>query len=362
MWKVLLGFLIRLFSLLASCVLMIAGLLELPAADAERSTNPTAPQQMMVCFLDVGQADAALVVADGEAMLIDGGNVGDSDKIVAALRKNRVSHLSVVVCTHGHEDHVGGLAAALKECTADTVYSPITRYDSKAFSDFVAYANRRGCELTVPKQGDSFFLDGATVTFLSPVPYAATVNDTSLVLRIEYGTHSFLFTADAEHDAELQMLDSGLIEQTTVLKVGHHGSDSSTSYVFLRELLPEHAVISVEKGNSYGFPDEIVLSRLADVGSTVYRTDLCGEITMETDGTTLTITTERSYDAQKAAVAGDTEETAIPQGTAYIGNKKSMKFHRLECRSLPSEENRSYFASRAAAVIAGYDACGQCKP
>lgn len=156
MWKVLLGFLIRLFSLLASCVLMIAGLLELPAADAERSTNPTAPQQMMVCFLDVGQADAALVVADGEAMLIDGGNVGDSDKIVAALRKNRVSHLSVVVCTHGHEDHVGGLAAALKECTADTVYSPITRYDSKAFSDFVAYANRRGCELTVPKQGGQF--------------------------------------------------------------------------------------------------------------------------------------------------------------------------------------------------------------
>lgn len=362
MWRVVLKLLLRPIALVVSCILMIAGLSEVPSEFVRSNHKAShAGGQLTIRFLDVGQADAAILIADGEAMLIDGGNVADSSLIVSALRRSGITHLSAVICTHAHEDHVGGLAAALKACSADAVYSPVKTYDSKAFSDFVDYAKRRDCDLMIPKQGDSFHLGSATVRFLSPVPYPENTNDTSLVVRVEHGEHSFLFMADAERGAELQLLDAGMLVPATVLKVGHHGSDSSTSYVFLREVVPEYAVISVEEDNSYGFPDEVVLSRLADAGSTVLRTDLCGEITMQSDGTTLTVSTERGFDKSASMEAGERDQP-IPADAAYVGNRNSKKFHKPDCRSLPSEINRVFFSSRASAAESGYVPCGQCRP
>ncbi len=242
-----------------------------------------------VVFLDVGQADAALVLCEGEAMLIDGGNVADSDIIYTVLEKREITHLDYVVCTHAHEDHVGGLSAALHACTVGTVYSPVTEYDSECFRTFARTAAEQGTELTVPAVGDSLRLGSARVDILACDPEAAETNNSSIVLKVVYGETSFLFTGDAEYEVEETLLESGADLSATVLKVGHHGSDTSTSYRFLNEAMPQYAVISVGKKNSYGHPSETVLSRLQDADATILRTDELGDIVLTSDGKTVDV-------------------------------------------------------------------------
>jgi len=245
-------------------------------------------------FIDVGQADAAVIICDGEVLMIDGGNTGDSSLIYSYLTRTLgLEHIDYMIGTHAHEDHIGGLAGALNACTVGTVYAPVTEYDSEAFGDFKKYVQKQGLEITVPTVGDTFNVGSATVQFLSPAYQYADTNDTSIVVRIVYGNTSFLFTGDAEWEPEHDMVDSGYDLSATLLKVGHHGSDTSTSYVFLREIMPQYAVISVGKGNSYGHPTEDTLSRLRDADVIVYRTDIQGDIICYSDGNLLMFVTEK---------------------------------------------------------------------
>ncbi len=246
-----------------------------------------------VHFLDVGQADSALVACDGQYMLIDGGNAEDSDLIYAYLKENEVSHLDYLVATHLHEDHIGGLSAAPYAATVGVALAPETDGTTKVFKNLVKSLASRDVELTVPASGDSFSLGSARVTVLGPVKAYDDTNNTSLVLSVAYGETSFLFTGDMEYEAEIDLVESGTNLSADVLKVGHHGSSSSTGYRFLREVMPAYAVISVGEGNSYGHPTEVVLSRLSDAGTTVYRTDHSGNIIVRSDGTNLTFETEK---------------------------------------------------------------------
>jgi len=248
-----------------------------------------------VHFIDVGQADAALVVCDDAAMLIDGGNVEDSDVIYTYLQKYGVDHLDYIVCTHAHEDHVGGLPGALQYASVDMALCPVTEYDSKAFDDFVRYLALQNVSITVPSPGERFNLGSAQVTVLGPVTETDETNNTSIVLRIVYGETSFLFTGDAETAEEHDILSMAFPLESTVLKVGHHGSDTSSSYAFLREVLPQYAVISVGEGNSYDHPSEEVLSRLGDLGAEVYRTDLLGDIICASNGQEVTFRTVKNH-------------------------------------------------------------------
>lgn len=240
-----------------------------------------------VHFIDVGQADAALVLCDGESMLIDGGNAGDSSLIYAYLEQEQVDVLDYIVCTHAHEDHVGGLSGALNYAEAKTVLAPVTEYNSKAFRNFVKYLDQQGVTITIPEAGDRFSLGSAQVDVLGPVSPSDEPNNTSIVLKITYGETSFLFTGDAERQEEQEILDAGFSLDSTVLKVGHHGSNTSSSYPFLREVMPEYAVISVGRDNEYGHPTEEVLSRLEDAGAVIYRTDELGHIVCTSDGKTV---------------------------------------------------------------------------
>ncbi len=248
-------------------------------------------------FIDVGQGDAALVLCDGETMLIDGGEPGDSDLIYTYLTKQGIDHLSYIVATHGHSDHVGGLSGALNAATVDTVLCSVEEYDSKAFRNFEKSLQKQGVAITVPEVGYSFNIGSATATVLGPVSPSEDANNTSLVLRIVYGQTGFLFTGDAEYEVETEILDSGTDISCTVLKVGHHGSNSSTSYRWLREAAPEYAVISVGTDNSYGHPHEEVLSRLRDAEVTTYRTDLQGDIICTSDGMEVSFRVGRNADA-----------------------------------------------------------------
>ncbi len=310
---------------------------------------------LAVHFIDVGQADAALVICDGESMLIDGGNADDSSRIAAYLKKQGVSHLDYIVCTHAHEDHVGGLSGALNVCTVGEVLASCYTYDSKVYDNFVKYANDRGSPLTVPEVGDEFYLSDTKISVLGPRYEYEEENNNSIVLRISYGKTSFLFTGDMEQTAEKDLIVSGAELSADVLKVGHHGSSSSSSYAFLREVMPEYAVVSAGAGNSYGHPHEEVLSRLRDAGVKLYRTDLQGDIVVHSDGESIAFKPSKNREAE-------VNPTVEDKAQAYIGNKKSKKFHRITCESLPSDKNAVEFASRDSVVNAGYSPCSNCNP
>lgn len=335
----------RVLSLLLSLLLALTG--------CQPEARPAGPVEgtLEVHFIDVGQADAALVLCGGASMLIDGGNVADSSLIVSYLADQGVERLDYVVDTHAHEDHVGGLAGALAKYGAGHVYAPVTEYGSKAFGDFLHYAG--GVEVPVP--GDSWTVGEAAVTVLGPVEAYDETNDTSIVLRLDFGETSFLFTGDMEREAEADLLDSGADVAADVLKVGHHGSDTSTSYPFLRAVAPETAVISVGEGNSYGHPTEAVLSRLRDAETALYRTDMQGTVVAVSDGKDISFTVEKNKDAV-------TNPTAENREDHYIGNLRSKVFHRPSCSGLPAEENQTDFGTREEAVDAGYAPCGRCKP
>ncbi len=244
-------------------------------------------------FIDVGQADAALVFCKGETMLIDGGNSEDSDLIYTYLDNYEVTELDYIVATHAHEDHVGGLSGALNYAAAEKVLCPVTQYDSKAFSNFVKNVEKQGKEISVPSAGDRFSLGEAEVNIIA-CNTKDDANNTSIVMKIIYGDTSFLLTGDAERETELAILEGGYDISCTVLKVGHHGSDSSTTYPFLRAVMPKYAVISVGKDNSYDHPSENTLSRLRDSGATVYRTDYNGDIICRSNGNKVTFEVSKS--------------------------------------------------------------------
>lgn len=256
-------------------------------------------ENLVVYFLDVGQADAAILQCGDEVMMIDGGESSDSSLIYSYLTKTLgITHIDYMIATHPHADHIGGLSGALNACSVGVVYSPVTSYDSKQFSSLVKYTDKQGHDLTVPEVGNSFAFCDAQVQFLSPSQKYSNTNDSSIVVRIIHGVNTFLFAGDAEWDAEHDMVASGYDLSATVLKVGHHGSDTSSSYVFLREVMPKYAVISCGKDNSYGHPTEGALSRLRDVGAQVFRTDMQGDVVFVSDGTALSFGTVKYADAQ----------------------------------------------------------------
>ena len=344
--------------------------------------QPAIPSTFSIHFLDVGQADAALVECDGHYMLIDGGNKADSDMIYSVLKNTGVEKLDIVVGTHGHEDHIGGLPGAFNYTTADRTLCSVTSYDSDAFADFRKYAELNGGGITVPSVGDEYTLGSASVKILG-VNGGSDPNDTSIVLKIIYGETSFLFTGDAEREVEQTILNSGADLSATVLKVGHHGSDTSTTYPFLREIMPQYAVISVGKDNSYGHPADNTLSRLRDAEVQVYRTDLHGDVYLTSDGKTVTFVTDKTASQDQIMTSGeiivtepepiqpqnpvvtDPEPENTPAGTEYVLNTNTKKFHYPYCRSVKqmSGKNKAYHTGTRDEVLAmGFVPCKNCNP
>ena len=323
---------------------------------------PTAPsvpegEYLRIHYIDVGQADCALVESGGQYMLIDGGNVEDGQLVVSYLMDQGVQELAYVVCSHAHEDHVGGLPSVLAVFPTENVLSPTTTYSSGCFDDFMHYADQQDLTVQIPKPGDSFLLGGAVVTVYGPVKSYAETNDTSIVLKVVFGETSFLFTGDMETAAENDMLDYWEGKDSLhadVLKVGHHGSDTSTGYRFVYETDPDYGVISVGEGNKYGHPCEEPLSRLKDAGVLIFRTDYLGHVIATTDGSEISFTWENQNAAPEDAEPGD------PAMLKLYGNKKSKVFHTYDCKNLPGETNRVEFDSYDDAIAQGFKACGSC--
>ena len=317
-------------------------------------------------FLDVSQGDAAIVLCDGESMLIDGGPSSKSDYLYSYIRNHlQLTHLEYIISTHPHEDHAGGIPAALNAVPVDLILSPVLAYDSKTFTSLLRYADAQGTPIIVPSEGDTLSLGSAVVTIVHCWPEAWGENDMSIVVRIDYGSVSALFTGDAEEMSEYIMIDSGFPLQSNILKVGHHGSASSTTAEFLKAVNPQYAVISCGSQNEYGHPNQSVLDLLQKNGVQTYRTDLMGTVIARVQGDKISIATDRSEGSDDIFRAPGVllRKEQAEQTSRYIINMKTRKYHIPSCeyaRKISTENRKEYIGMPGFLIEHGYTPCRFC--
>ena len=250
-------------------------------------TSTLLPQTLApfrVHFIDVGQGDAILIQApDGEVGLIDGGVAGSG--VVQYLQNSGITHLDLVIATHPHEDHIGGLVEVLNAFPVDRVITNGIKHTILTYEHFLDAIISSKAEYVEVKRGDTISLGDLNFSVLSPVDNTdEDLNDGSLVLRLVYGKISFLFTGDTQPKAEESMLSAGLDVSATILKVSHHGSRTGSPVEFVIAVHPQVAIYSAGLGNDYGHPHPETLDTLKSVGSKIYGTDVNGTIIVTTDG------------------------------------------------------------------------------
>ncbi len=244
--------------------------------------------ELIIHFLDVGQADSILLeLPNNEIMLIDAGNNSDGRKVVSYLRDKGIDTIDYLIGTHPHADHIGGLDDVIDNFEIGMIYLPQVIHTSKTFEDVLLAVQRKGKKITPARAGVSILNESELkIYFLSPIRNDYDdLNHYSAVIKVDFLNKSFLFTGDAEIPNEEEMIEKyGSSLKSHVLKVGHHGSNTSTSEEFIEKVVPDYAVISVGKDNSYGHPSALVIQRLQNHGVKIYRTDLQGTIIARSDG------------------------------------------------------------------------------
>lgn len=292
------GLLAVLLILLVGCQLLPSAFTPLttspPATKTTPPPSPTVQEVLTVNFLDVGQADCAIIHSAGKTMIIDAGTNSVANSLVGTIKKMGIKRFDIAVGTHPHEDHVGGMDAVINQFEIGQIYMPKVTTTTNTFLDVLNAIKSKGLTVTTPIPGSQFNLGDAQLAVLAPNSQKYDdLNNYSIVLRLEYGSTSFLFTGDAQSISEQEMLAKGFDVKSDVLKVGHHGSSSSTTASFLKAVAPKYAVISVGAGNDYGHPHQETLNKLNSAGVKVYRTDLNGTVVFTSDGSSLLVKTAR---------------------------------------------------------------------
>nr|WP_253895270.1 ComEC/Rec2 family competence protein [Corallococcus exercitus] len=392
--------------MLALLVLLLAALPGHAAAPASPALPSPAPGRLTVYFLDVGQGDAALIVSPtGKTVLIDGGPPEASSRLAARLRELVKGPLDLVILTHPHLDHLGGLRAALKAVGAKRFMDPGFDHPSEAYRDLLDFVGNEVGQVMSPEPNPASpqtlltvgLGEGVALTVLWPrVPQETFLADTrsdananSIVTKLTYGKTAFLFTGDSEPPTEAVLLQKPVDLTATVLKVAHHGGKHSSTAAFLERVKPQAAVISCGVGNDYGHPSPEVLGRLKDVRARTFRTDQDGEVMAVSDGTTVTLRSAKGgagaaslSGTQRAGSpvalgpieptphgrAGRSVEKEPEPGTSrprtpveptapaatggrYVSLKGSKVFHREDCSTLKRSKNeRTVYSSRADAL------------
>lgn len=323
---------------------------------------------LKIHFIDVGQADCILIeLPTNEEILIDAGNKGDNKTIINYIKNQGIDDIEYFILTHFHEDHIGSAPDILREFDVDKIYIPDTTTNTQIYKDTIQAIEKENAEVIKAKGGTSI-IDTANLDFEVLAPnsmWYSEMNEFSLVTKLVYGDTSFLFTGDAESVSELEMVRAGYDLDVDLLKVGHHGGETSTSKIFLDVVTPEYSIISVGEGNNYGHPNDKTLNRLSATGSKIYRTDELGTIIVKSDG--LNITIDKISTAYSPGQIKEEPTIIAPSennNTSYIGNSNSLKFHYQSCSSVKSisVQNKVFFNSRVEAINQGYLPCKICNP
>lgn len=247
-----------------------------------------------VHYIDVGQGDCSLVVCEGKTMLIDAGENGHEEDVINYLRSQSIDKLDYIIASHQHSDHIGGLSEVIEEFGADTLIMPrLTKAQTPTNSTYTAFlkaVQKSDMKVVSSKVGDIYNLGSATFEIFGPVTDdAEDINNMSIVMKVTYGENTFMFTGDAEREEELEIIDTGADLDCDVLKVGHHGSSTSSCKDFLAQVTPEICVIQVGENNDYGHPHDAPLNRLKKYTEEIYRNDICGDIVIYSDGKNLEV-------------------------------------------------------------------------
>lgn len=242
-----------------------------------------AQNKLLIHYIDVGEGDCILIQVNNKNMLIDSGS--KDSKSISYLKKHNIKKLDYMILTHPHEDHIGNAPSIINNFKINTIYAPKIVSSSESFKNLILAIKKKKLKITKAHSSQHIYLgDDVNCFILAPNSnsYEKT-NDYSIVLKITYGNTSFLFTGDAESLSEEEMIHKGYNLKSDVLKIGHHGSNSSTTSPFLNEVAPKIAIISCGRGNSYGHPHKDTLIKLKNNKILLYRTDLDGTILLESD-------------------------------------------------------------------------------
>lgn len=249
-----------------------------------------APGLFKVYYLDVGQADSIFIKTDEKNMLIDAGTNEAGPKIAEFLKSLNVEKIDYLVATHPHEDHIGGMDDIINNFEVSKFYMPDNYTTTKTFEDMITALENKNLKYNVPKIGDEITLGDADFEVLYLDSKSEDLNDSSIILKGEYEKYSFLFMADASSKVEDKLIDSYKEElQSNVLKVGHHGSNTSSSKKFLEYVKPEFAIISVGKQNRYNHPGKYTINRLNNLNIETYKTSTDGSILITCDSKSISV-------------------------------------------------------------------------
>ncbi|MBR0120157.1 MAG: MBL fold metallo-hydrolase [Clostridia bacterium] len=241
-----------------------------------------------VHYLYVGQGDCEIVICDGHAMLIDSGEAGNENKIIDYLHTCGISELDYAVATHPHSDHIGSMPAVLENINTKNILMTSLPYElipsSWCYSSLLSVISESKINFIEARAGLMFNLGGASVTVIAPAVYGSDLNNTSIILRVDYKGGSYIFQGDAELEEEDSVLGTGVDIDCDVIKIGHHGASTSSGEKYLKAVSPKIAVISCGKNNEFGHPHDSTVKRIKFYTYRIYRTDLLSDITVVFDG------------------------------------------------------------------------------
>lgn len=312
---------------------------------------------LKVHFIDVGQADSIFIeLPNSETMLIDAGNNGDGALICDYITNLGYTSLTYIIGTHPHEDHIGGMDTVIDKFSVQSIYLPKATTTTKTFEDVLNAMKSKNLKVNTAKANVELIkTDNLSINLLAPNSNEyESLNNYSAVVKITYGNNSFLFTGDAEKLSEKEITTN---LKADVLKVGHHGSDTSTSQEFLKSVSPKYAVISVGKDNKYGHPNESTLTTLQTAGVQTFRTDELGTIIITSDGNTISIDKDTNSSVSTTETPTITKPIEIKTEIVYV-TKTGKKYHLENCSTL----NKNKISISLDEAKKGYEPCNKCNP
>lgn len=328
-----------------------------------------------VHFIDIGQGDSILVKQGDSAMVIDAGNNSKGTSVWSYLLSQDVKELTYAIGTHPDADHIGGLDVVLYKIDCETIFLPDCVNDTQTYQELMDTIKVKNKKSIVPKQGSIYSLGNAQFQILTDTDkdYGDNINNYSIAIRLTFGDTSFLFTGDAEEEAEHDMLASGFFLKSDLFKAAHHGADTANTEKFLNAVNPKYCVISCGQDNTYGHPRAGVLNNLRAMGVKVFRTDEQGTIVAVSNGKEITFNCESSETWKSGEPVGERKDNkeiknnvmAAEKESYYILNINTKKFHRPDCSSISKiadKNKRESDKSREELIKEGYEPCKSCNP
>ncbi len=267
-------------TIIAICILLLLSIFLLNNYNENHYDYIVDSSKLQIIYFDVGEADSTLIMNNGKTTLIDGGNDTDGPKIVDYIKSQRISKIDTIIATHLHADHIGGLDNIIDNFDIGTVYMPDTINNDKQVEELIEAMEEKNLNYESPKIGYKFNIGLANCEIMSANNNVNDLNNSSIVIQMYYFEQKYLFMADSEKEVE----DSRQWNKVNVLKVGHHGSNTSSTERFLNQVKPEIAIISVGVNNQYNHPSIEVLNRFKNLNTTIYRTDENGSLLLESNG------------------------------------------------------------------------------